>query len=182
MTTSAIAHLRTATWASHQRLEKRVDVKARFASRAAYLEHLAKLWGFYSAVEQRIGREVFAQALPDYEARRKLPLLTADLLVLGLEPGAIEQLPRCPSVPDCTDTANAFGCVYVLEGATLGGRTLLPLAMSRLDLSAGHGATYLASYGEEVTAMWRMFGSALDAWCSLPERRDRAAARRVAAD
>jgi heme oxygenase (biliverdin-IX-beta and delta-forming) len=177
---SAIAHLRTETWASHQRLEKRVDVKARFASRAAYRDHLVKLWGFYGALESQLGREVFADALADYEARRKVPLLTRDLLALGLAPEVIDQLPRCLSVPACADTAAAFGCVYVLEGATLGGRTLLPLAASRLGLSPSEGAAYLSSYGEAVTTMWRSFGSALDAWCALPERRDRAAAAAIA--
>lgn len=177
---SAIAHLRAATWPAHQKLEKRVDVKARFATREAYRGHLVKLWGFHAAVEGRIGRDTFGAALEDYDRRLKAPLLARDLVDLGLAATAIDRLPRCESVPDIIDTSAAFGCIYVLEGATLGGRTLLPLAETRLGLRPGAGATYLSSYGEEVTPMWQTFGSALDAWCSDPGRRDRATEAAVA--
>jgi len=47
------------------------------------------------------------------------------------------------ALPACEDTASAFGCAYVLEGATLGGRTLLPLVEARLGLTAASGAEVL---------------------------------------
>jgi heme oxygenase len=177
---SAIAELRSATWSSHQRLEKRLDVKARFTDPAAYRGHLEKMWGFCAAIERRLGRHVFGAALADYEERRKVPLLTRDLIALGAHSEAVERLPHCETIPDCSDAAAAFGCVYVLEGATLGGRTLLPLVQSRLGLTAEVGAAFLASYGAEVGAMWRGFGAALDAWCERPERRAGAARSAVA--
>jgi heme oxygenase len=122
----------------------------------------------------------FGGALPDYESRRKLPLLTRDLTALGAAAHVIAALARCPAVPRPADPAAAFGCLYVLEGATLGGRTLLPLVESRLGLDAGRGAAYLASYGDGVTSMWRDFGAALDRWCEPPQRQARAAAAAVA--
>jgi heme oxygenase len=67
--------------------------------------------------------------------------------------------------------AAAFGCAYVLEGATLGGRTMLPLVETRLHLTAQHGAAYLASYGADVSRRWAEFGTALNAWCHEPLRR-----------
>jgi heme oxygenase len=177
---SAIAALRGATWPTHQRLEKRLDVKARFSTLRAYRDHLEKMWGFCAAVEGQIGPEAFGDALPDYALRRKLPFVTQDLLALGKDPDSIAELPRCAAVPACANTAAAFGCAYILEGATLGGRTLLPLVQSRLGLTAGTGASFLASYGEDVTSMWRSFGTALDAWCASPERTADAAAAAVA--
>jgi heme oxygenase len=86
------------------------------------------------------------------------------------DPGSIADLPRCAATPACSNPAAAFGCVYILEGATLGGRTLLPLVQSRLGLTALTGAAFLASYGEDVTSMWCRFGVALDAWCVSPKR------------
>lgn len=177
---STMAHLRSVTWPVHQQLEKRIDVKRRFASHTAYLRHLEKMWGFCAGLESRIDDELFADALPDYGQRRKLRLLSSDLAALGVAPLAIGRLPRCESVPACPDTATAFGCAYVLEGATLGGRTLLPVVEARLGLSAGNGAAFLASYGTDVTAMWQSFGSALDRWCEDPARRDQAATAAVA--
>ncbi len=177
---SAIADLRAATWASHQRLEKRLDIQARFASQVAYRGYLVKMWGFCAGLERQVGSDAFGDALTDYRHRRKLPLLTRDLAALGIDLPAIEQLPRCESLPECPDTASAFGCVYVLEGATLGGRTLLPLVQRNIGLTAATGAAFLSSYGAAVTGMWQRFGSALDAWCETPARRDRAAAAAVA--
>jgi heme oxygenase len=178
--TSTMVRLRAATWSSHQRLEKRLDVKTRFSSLAAYRMHLEKMWGFCAALEQQVGRNAFGDALADYDARRKLPALARDLIALGAESAAVPQLARCQALLPCTDASSAFGCVYVLEGATLGGRTLLPVVQSRLGLSAEHGATFLASYGAEVSSMWQRFGTALDAWCCLPSRQARAADAAVA--
>lgn len=177
---SAIAELRAATWSSHQRLEKRLDIKARFTSPVAYRGHLVQMWGFCAGLEQKIASDAFGEALADYPHRRKLPLLTRDLGALGFDPLALQALPRCESLPDCTDTATAFGCVYVLEGATLGGRTLLPLVQKNMGLTAESGAAFLSSYGEAVTGMWQRFGAALDTWCESRGRRDRAAAAAVA--
>jgi heme oxygenase len=177
---SAIAELRSATWASHQRLEKRLDIKARFSDSRAYRTHLEKMWGFCAGMELRVARDAFGDALPDFEKRRKLPLLQRDLVALGAAADEVMRLPRCETLPRCADEAAAFGCVYVLEGATLGGRTLLPMVRSRLGFTAEHGAMFLASYGEDVASMWRGFGICLDAWCGAAERRARAAEAAVA--
>jgi heme oxygenase (biliverdin-IX-beta and delta-forming) len=177
---SAIARLRSETWSSHQRLEKRLDVKARFSHLEGYRSYLEKMWGFCASFEEQLRQDAFGGALADYQTRRKLPRLTQDLLMIGVNPTSVALLPRCGSVPLCPDPAAAFGCAYVLEGATLGGRTLLPLVQSRLGLTAQSGATFLASYGEEVSSKWRSFGAALDAWCFLPDREACAARAAVA--
>jgi heme oxygenase len=177
---SAVAQLRAATWSSHQRLEKRLNVKARFTEVGAYRSHLEKLWGFIAGLEQALSAESFGSALPDYDARRKLPLLTQDLIALGTDERSVYLLPRCPLASARLDPAAAFGCAYVLEGATLGGRTLLPLVAERLGFSADHGAAFLASYGAKIPAMWHKFCDALDAWCCLPERRTSASEAAVA--
>lgn len=171
---STIAALRSATWATHQKLEKRLDVKARFSELGAYRAHLQRMWGFCAALEQPLSSHSFGGALPDYESRRKLPLLTQDLIALGADINHAASLARCKALPANPDPATAFGCLYVLEGATLGGRTLLPLVQKRLGLNAERGAAYLASYGDDVAARWRDFGVALDAWCCVADRRSRA--------
>jgi heme oxygenase (biliverdin-IX-beta and delta-forming) len=173
---SAIAGLRAATWPSHQRLEKRLDVKTRFSTLQAYRTHLERLWGFCAELELRLAPQLSGDALPDFESRRKLPLLAIDLRALGADSDTFRSLPRCRTVPQCHEPAAALGCAYVMEGATLGGRTLLPLVLSRLGLTPEHGATFLASYGQNVASMWQIFGAALDGWCSIPQRQASAAA------
>jgi heme oxygenase len=172
---SALAALRSATTVSHQRLEKRLDIKTRFTGLAAYRAHLEKMWGFCAALEEPLRPESFGGALPDYEIRRKLPLLTQDLLAIGMESAELLSLERCIRLPAHLDAAAAFGCTYVMEGATLGGRTLLPLVEDRLGFTPDRGAAYLGSYRDNVAGMWRDFGAAVDDWCDRGERRESAA-------
>ena len=167
---TAMMRLRAATWPSHQRLEKGLDVKARFSDLDAYRQHLQRMWGFCAAMEHSLTPQSFANALPDYETRRKLPLLTQDLEALGASAVFVSSLEICPSVLAASSPEAAFGCAYVWEGATLGGRVLLPLVEKRLGLTAERGATFLASYGDDVTAMWRKFSAALNAFCGTPYR------------
>jgi len=175
-----MAELRSATWGCHQQLEKRLDVKNRFTDRGSYRSYLGKMWGFCAVLEGRLGQQTFGGALEDYDRRRKLPLLTRDLIALGCGADSVMRLPCCDFIPDLSDPAAAFGCVYVLEGATLGGRSLLPLVRDRLGLSADHGAAFLASYGDNVDSMWNMFRAAIEAWCGSEERRVRATQTAVA--
>ncbi|MDP9089089.1 MAG: biliverdin-producing heme oxygenase [Pseudomonadota bacterium] len=167
---STMSALRAATASSHRRLEKRLSVTERFGKLTGYREHLERMWGFCSALEASLGAQSFEGALPDYEARRKLPLLATDLAALGLSGSSISSLPRCREMPEPSGPAFALGCVYVLEGATLGGRTLLPLVEERLGFNADHGASYLASYGTDVAAMWRAFKAAVEACCCDADR------------
>jgi heme oxygenase len=175
-----MAGLRVATWSSHQRLEKRLDVKARFGKLDLYRLHLRRMWGFHATVEEQLGQARLSVALPDYDSRRKLPFLTQDLLTLEADVGFQESLERCPALDIQKDLASALGCAYVLEGATLGARTLLPLVQSRLGLTAETGARYLASYGDEVEPMWQTFQMAVEGWCCGPERQATAARAAVA--
>ncbi len=170
---SASLELRGATRLSHQRLEKRVDIKSRFSHRAAYLAHLKQLWGFYSAFEAALDPHLFEGALADLELRWKCPLLRQDLEILDpfLD---VDRLPRCSRIPPCGDTAQAFGCLYVLEGATLGGQAVLDLAAKSLAVTRSSGAAFLASYGQDVAEMWNRFRMAIDHWCNTDARLNRA--------
>ena len=173
---SAHALLRSTSWPHHQRLEKRLDVKQRFSDRAAYRLHLEHMWGFCAVLEERVAPPLTATLLADFPLRHKRPLLERDLEFLGLSPQAIERLPRCESLPSCPDAASAFGCLYVLEGATLGGRTLAPLVLDRIGMTDREGASFLASYGEDTSRMWQSFILALEAACNEPQGQARAAA------
>ena len=171
---SAMSELRAATWPSHQRLDKRLDFKARLATLDSYRAHIERMWGFYVSIEARLSSGVFGNWFTDYPARHKVPLLERDILALGAESSTFAILPRCSFVPECSDPQSAFGCAYVLEGATLGGRTLMPLVETRLGLTAVHGGAFLASYGHDVGGMWRAFGQALERCCSTRQCRERA--------
>ena len=55
--------------------------------------------------------------------------------------------------------AEGIGCLYVLEGSTLGGQFILRALQERLGLSPDREARFFASYGKHVGSMWKSFGS-----------------------
>ena len=126
MTVSAIHdRLRRATRASHERLEAIVDVTRAARTPEGYRRLLAAMLGFHDPFEAALGRLDWTGAGIDFAARRKSHLIEADLATLGLARADIARLPRCLDVPVPDDLPAGFGCLYVVEGATLGGRLIL---------------------------------------------------------
>jgi len=172
--------LRHATSHCHRRLEKRLDVMRRFADRGTYRSYLECMFGYHRPFEQSLRRHPVLRFLPDYEQRCKAQLLASDLAALGATAACIDALRHCPKIPSTLDEASAFGSLYVLEGATLGGQVLLPIVEQRLQLTREAGASYLGSYGAHVPAMWQRFCAAVEDWCTDGARRAVAAAAAVA--
>jgi heme oxygenase len=128
-----------------------------------YRAYLARLLGFYAPVEAALGARAWAPAGLDFEARRKVPLLVADLVSLGLAEGAQAALPRCAEIPGLPDLPEALGCAYVLEGATRGGRVLSRLAGEALGVTRARGCAFLTGYGDAGDAMWQAFRRGVEA-------------------
>lgn len=176
----AMAALRSATSHCHRRLERRLNIRQRFASLERYRSHLEGLLGFQAPLEDQLLEQGFDSVLADFSIRRKTEHLKADLRTLGASASNIERLPRCARLPDCSSGEAALGAWYVFEGATLGGQTLLPAVTGRLGVTAEEGARYLASYGADVTLMWQRFSAAVEVRCESASRRSTAAASAVA--
>ena len=157
-----LAGLRRHTAPHHAALERRVDLLGRLDSVERYVDVLARLYGWYAPFEAGVGAAVARWRLPiDFEARQKVPLIARDLEVLGMAPATIRALPRCPWAPRPTGPAAALGCLYVAEGATLGGQLIARLVERRLGMGSGTGAAFFISYGADVGPRWRTFCSVL---------------------
>lgn len=143
-----MARLKIETQALHEEVEGVVGIGDARAGVDVYRGYLERMFGFHRPVEERLG----AMRLPyAFDARRKTPLLEADLLALGAAPG---QLPDCEVLPliDCVPAA--LGAAYVLEGASLGGKVLLRQWAGRVPAEA---TRYLGVYGDQVGDRWREF-------------------------
>jgi len=60
----------------------------------------------------------------DYVERLKTPRLEQDLIALDATVDELAKNPRCGELPELAAISQALGCLYVIEGATLGGRTI----------------------------------------------------------
>jgi heme oxygenase len=158
---SLLVKLREESRAAHRQLEDQVAIMERIRDVNAYRELLQKFLGFYAPLELRLERLTgWADWGYDPLTRRKTAWLSQDLAALGEGASDIVALPLCEDGPSPDNIAAGFGCAYVLEGATLGGRQI----SAWLDKSEipGDARRFFSSYGENVGQQWRAFCEALE--------------------
>lgn len=159
-----LARLKAQTSALHERLEGALDLLNAELTMSDYRRLLKGFYGFYQPLET--GLQPFAACLEASgmrpAARRKLPSLRRDLLSLGLKDGEILALPLCAYTPQVEDVAAALGCMYVTEGATLGGQLLTRHFAAKFALTRENGCAFFGGYGPLTGARWREFGAALE--------------------
>jgi heme oxygenase (biliverdin-IX-beta and delta-forming) len=151
--------LRTESRPEHDAIERALDLTDSTLTLAAYRLRIEQFYGFYAPIEDRLGA-LGAFAAPGTGPERKAPLLLADLLVLGV---AAPSLPQCQALPDLTGAAEMLGCLYVLEGATLGGQVIARRLRDTLGIGPASGASFFHGHGEETGARWRAFTAVLAA-------------------
>jgi heme oxygenase len=156
-----LAALKLATADSHARAEAALPSLERLADAAIYCAVLRRFQGFYAAWEPAVWSSSSAERLFGAERshRLKLPLLNRDLDALRIAPMVRDDLPRVR----LTDRA-ALGAMYVMEGATLGGRVILRHVAATLAVGPSTGAAFFHGYGEETGARWRAFGDRMNAF------------------
>lgn len=148
--------LRRDTRPHHDRAEQALAILDPGLTRAHYAALLAAMHAFYVPLEARLAR---VPGLPlDLAPRLKAPLLARDLAALG-----VPAIPAAPAeaLPALPDAHAALGCLYVLEGATLGGQVIGRHLARALDVHPANGGAFFASYGAEVGPMWKAFRAAL---------------------
>lgn len=150
-----LALLKSATAGHHARVEAAMPSLDQLATPEGYATALRALHGFHAAWEPAIWRTPGVAEAGMDGGRRKLPLLRADLRALGIEP--------CETAPEARipDAAHALGALYVLEGATLGGRIIHRRVAGALGVTPEHGAAYYGGYGDDTGERWKAFGRAV---------------------
>ncbi len=130
-------------------------------SREQYINLLKKFLGFYSAVEEKfLEIQELTSTKFDFEKRKKTHLIEKDLEKLGILKAEIKTLPICNEIPELDTFGKALGCLYVLEGSTLGGQ-ILSRNLTTVGLGKDNGANFINCYGNEVGTMWKSFGEFL---------------------
>jgi heme oxygenase len=154
--------LRQATAETHQAVE-RLPLMARLTSptvtRVDYLDYLHALADVYAALEGSLLDALDEEIRNDLGVRPKLPAILEDLVEQG-QP----HVPRASAQIAPTGAGAALGGLYVLEGATLGGRVIAKHLRRCLGPALG-SAGFLDFHGEHSSAAWKRFASILD---SLP--------------
>lgn len=156
--TTLLERLKAGTREAHRAIEAAVPILQPGAGEAEYRRYLEALLGFHRPLERALhGVEGIEPIALTLGLRWKTPLLERDLAALG---GSVS-VPDCQRLPALPSRAAALGCLYVLEGATLGGQVIQRELSERLPLTMASSAHYLRCYGPETAARWKAFTSML---------------------
>jgi heme oxygenase len=152
--------LRRATSARHERLHQHPLLKPILSGRVSlrqYVSILEAYYGIHEPLEERV-RE--AAGLLDYKLHSgrlgHAERLACDLTYFGYTPLALGQLHRCMHLPELSSIAALLGCLYVIEGSTLGGRVIARRVKQMLGLAEQGGCRFFSSYGTKTDAYWML--------------------------
>ena len=149
--------MKRATADLHRRLETELRLMDPDLSLDRYHLILECFFGFYAPVEAEIARVASAGPALGLLLRDRTGLIESDLLSLGLSGSEVAELPRCVELPPLSGTEEVAGCLYVLEGACLGGQLLAPALRERFGIVQGSGASFFVGDGEGTRARWSVF-------------------------
>src|SRR6185369_2373866 len=127
-----------------------------------YRRVLETFYGFYVPLEAAVRRRAAAELPLGFPLRARAELIERDLLALGQSPADIAALPLCSDRAELSCVEDLAGCLYVLEGACLGGQVLSPLLHRRLGLTKGSGAAFFAGDEERTLPRWTVVVAWLD--------------------
>lgn len=159
MTHPILTRLREETRPQHEAAEAALNLMRDDLSRDEYQHVLIKFHGVYRPLEASLAKLPWSAHGIDHAARLKRPALDSDLRTLGIDDPDV--LPVCPGTPAPRTIDEGFGCLYVLEGATLGGRIIAPHIERVLGLTPDDGIRFFSGYGTDTGAMWQAFREAL---------------------
>ena len=145
-----MARLKRETAPLHAELD--AIVAPMLLQRARYRMLIGGLRDAYGGIERELARHdsQLSRAGYDFAQRTKLSWLDDDRDALAMsEPSA----PR--SGYTLASAAAAFGAVYVVEGATLGGQVIARQVMPVLALTPERGCRFFTGYGAETGERWR---------------------------
>ena len=165
ITSLILSRLRLETRGEHESVEQILDLMSATLTHQSYRQRLEQFYGFYAPLEEalRAHANQLAEA-PDAttfsEATRsalvarvnKTHHLQQDLHHFGV---MTEYLPLCRDLPLLNTQAEVLGCMYVMEGATLGGRIITQHVRAALGITPATGGSFFEGYGEDTGRMWQ---------------------------
>lgn len=166
-------HLKEATQAIHDRVEAQLSLREWCLSFLIYRSVLQAFYGFYAPLETAMAAGAAGTALAtDVTARRKAHWLEQDLSALGINQTGLASLPRCAALPPMRNEAELLGTLYVVEGATLGGRIVLQALRENLGDRAIACSRFFRSYEQDVIPQWERILALIEAHAGRHEEED----------
>lgn len=125
-----------------------------------YASVLKMFYGYFHPLEKMIGRYITDEMLSDVGERRNSLFILQDLKSIN---DSTDYIPLCTDLPDMINVSDAFGCLYVLEGSTLGGRMISKMLMKNFYIRLGQdNLNFFNGYKEDTGKRWAHFLSVIN--------------------
>ena len=157
---SVLTRLRFETRSEHEAVERVLDVMGALTD-SIYRQRLMQFYGFYSpleaALQTRCAKQNDSHSLEVLQLQKLLPrlhksfLLRQDLHHLGVSTAGLAE---CRALPPIQTPPEVLGCLYVLEGATLGGRLIIQHVQATLGITPTTGGSFFDGYAGHTARMW----------------------------
>lgn len=148
------ALLREGSASFHRRLDSLPQMVRLLSPTLSVAEYLACLRGLQLAhvpLEEAVEQYLAENNLPfDFSRRRKAGLLARDIAFYTTDDEPVSS----PEYPLINDPARLVGTLYVIEGATLGGRMIARRIAKSIGAEPGAGADFFNVYGDQVDLFW----------------------------
>ena len=161
---SILTRLRLETRGEHDAVERVLSLMDAALTEAAYRQRLAQFYGFYGPLEAALQARCAPHLATLLPRLNKTALLRQDLQQLGV---SSDGLPLCRQLPPIQTQAEVLGCLYVMEGATLGGRLITQHVQAAIGIMPATGGRFFEGYGPDTGRMWQtmrqlLLGCAVD--------------------
>jgi heme oxygenase len=176
-----MSKLKSGTIHQHQSMEKVVPIFRKEFTREAYVELLESFLGFFEPVERNLAAIQGWQKIGlNINERMRASLLRKDLAALRQDDSETRAFAECVKLPRLASMEDALGCMYVLEGSTLGGQFIYRELLSRFGITPETGSKFFYGYGAQSGAMWKQFSECLSNYAQGIENQDKIVVSAVA--
>jgi heme oxygenase (biliverdin-IX-beta and delta-forming) len=160
-----LSRLRIETRGEHEAVEQVLDLMSASLTHDGYRQRLEQFYGFYAPLEKALKDSIAHQHHTSGEPNilrgtrsalsfrlNKTALLQHDLHHLGV---VTQNIPLCRELPPLEAQAEVLGCIYVMEGATLGGQMITRHVLATLGITPETGGRFFHGYGDDTGKMWQ---------------------------
>jgi heme oxygenase (biliverdin-IX-beta and delta-forming) len=150
--------LKAGTIEQHASIERIMPFFKDDFSLESYIRVLKAFLGFFEPVEFELRSIATRDSFGfNIDRRQRTNLLRMDLLALGVTPADMELIPKCDHLPRLENVDDGIGCLYVLEGSTLGGQLIARELQTRFGVEEKSGSQFFHGYGSQTGLKWREF-------------------------
>ena len=147
-----LTRLRLETRGEHEAVESVLNLMDPALTAGTYGQRLGQFYGFYGPLEAALQTRCHQEMATLLPRLNKTALLGHDLQQLGVD---IQKLPLCGHLPPINTRAEVLGCLYVMEGATLGGRLITQHVQATFGIMPAGGGSFFEGYGQDTGKMWQ---------------------------